>query len=377
MDPRALFFSLIGEEIFGIPCHDAVDPSALLPVFELAKKQDLAHILATPLEKRGFGNATDSNFQKQQITAIYRYELNRHELESICRVLTEAEIPHMLLKGTVIRDLYPQPYLRTSCDIDLLVKQCHLSSAAELLTDRLGYRPEKKPALHDLSLHSKSGVHLELHFSLKEHSNPMDSVLERVWAYAVLREGMTYVQDDAFLVFHTVAHMAYHFSHGGCGIKPVIDLHLLRKKLNYDETKLLSLLREAELEAFYTHALLLGEVWFGGKTHTPLTNWMENYLLQGGVYGSTENHVALGRQRAGGKLRYTLRRIWMPREQLQLRYPQMKKSALLIPWYQVRRWVETVFGGRLKNAAVEMRATRRISEDASARTDKMMKELGL
>ena len=104
---------------------------------------------------------------------------------------------------------------------------------------------------------------------------------------------------------------------------------------------------------------------------------MEQYLLRGGVYGSTENHVALERQRAGGKLRYVLKRIWMPKEQLKMRYPNMKKSALLIPWYQLRRWVETVCGGRLKHAAGEMKANRRISEDASLRTDEMMQRLGL
>ena len=34
----------------------------------------------------------------------------------------------------------------------------------------------------------------------------MDGVLSRVWEYALLREGYTYVQEAAFLLFHTVAH---------------------------------------------------------------------------------------------------------------------------------------------------------------------------
>ena len=139
--------------------------------------------------------------------------------------------------------------------------------------------------------------------------------------------------------------------------------------ISVDKEVFSSLCRQAGLEEFLTQAFLLCEVWFGGGAHTPLTLQMEAYLLRGGVYGSTENHVALERQRAGGKLR--------PREQMELRYPRMKKSPWLLPWYQLRRWAETVCGGRLKHAAGEMKANRRISEDASLRTDEMMKRLGL
>ncbi len=374
MDTKQLLFALLNEAVFGTDYTEAISEGMVEELYRLAKTHDLAHILAPSLEKRGICHG---GVQKQQMTAIYRYELSRHELASICRVLSEAGIPHMLLKGSVIRDLYPQPYLRTSCDIDLLVKKEDLKKAAEALVTSLGYTAEKDSDFHDLSLHSKSGVHLELHFSLKEHSLPMDNVLETVWDHAVLREGMTHVQDGAFLLFHNVAHMAYHFSHGGCGIRPILDLRLLEQKAAFEKEKLIALCREAGLEAFYRNAVLLGEVWFGSAPHTALTEKMEAYLLRGGVYGSTENHVALGRQRAGGKLRYAMRRIWMPREQLELRYPKMKRSAWLIPWYQLRRWAETVFRGRLKHAADEMKANREISYEASEVTDGMMKELGL
>lgn len=374
METRKLLFSLLAEEVFGTECKKNVDEGSAERLYSMSKAHDLAHLLASPFERRGISHA---GCEKQEMTAIYRYELSRHELASICRILTKASVPHMLLKGSVIRDLYPKPYLRTSCDIDLLVREDDLTRAVEVLVKELGYTAEKDPAFHDLSLHSKSGVHLELHFSLKEHSLPMDEVLETVWDHAVLREGMTYVQDTEFLIFHTVAHMAYHFSHGGCGIRPFMDLRLLEQSATFEKEELLALCRRAGLEAFYRNALLLGEVWFGNASHTALTAKMEAYLLRGGVYGSTENHVALERQRAGGKLRYAFRRIWMPKEQLRLRYPKMKKSPLLIPWYQIRRWAEIVFRGRLKHAADEMRANREISYKASAATDGMMKELGL
>ena len=379
METKAMLFSLIKEEIFGSNENAEIPSAHWEKVYALACLHDLGHIPASALERKGAAGQDELSQRmfKTQMTALYRYELNCHELKAICRVLTEEQIPHMLLKGSVIRDLYPKPYLRTSCDIDLLVKEEDLAKSAAALEAKLGYTASKEPAFHDLSMYSPSGVHLELHFNLLEHSMPMDSVLSRVWEFSLLREGYTYVQEAAFLLFHTVAHMAYHFSHGGCGIKPFMDLKLLHDKADYDKEVFSSLCRQAGLGEFYEQALRLCEVWFGAGTHTPLTLQMEAYLLRGGVYGSTENHVALERQRAGGKLRYALKRIWMPREQMELRYPRMKKSVWLFPWYQLRRWVETVFGGRLKHAAGEMKANRMISEDASLRTDEMMKQLGL
>jgi hypothetical protein len=379
METKTLLFSLLREEIFGSNETTEIPPARWEEIYALASLHDLGHVPASALERKGIAvqDELSQRMFKTQMTALYRYELNCHELKAICRVLTEAQIPHMLLKGSVIRDLYPKPYLRTSCDIDLLVKEEDLERSAVFLEQKLGYVAEKAPAFHDLSLHSKTGVHLELHFNILEHSMPMDGVLSRVWEHAVLREGYTYVQDGAFLLFHTVAHMAYHFSHGGCGIKPFMDLKLLHDQAGFEKEVFSSLCREAGLEEFYEQAYLLAEVWFGKGTHTALTLQMEQYLLRGGVYGSTENHVALERQRAGGKLRYALKRIWMPKEQLKMRYPNMKKSALLIPWYQLRRWVETVCGGRLKHAAGEMKANSRLPETASQVTDSMMKELGL
>ncbi|MBR5263400.1 MAG: nucleotidyltransferase family protein, partial [Clostridia bacterium] len=237
METKAMLFSLIKEEIFGSNENAEIPSAHWEKVYALACLHDLGHIPASALERKGVAEQDELSQRmfKTQMTALYRYELNCHELKAICRVLTEEQIPHMLLKGSVIRDLYPKPYLRTSCDIDLLVKEEDLAKSAAALEAKLGYTASKEPAYHDLSLYSPSGVHLELHFNLLEHSMPMDSVLSRVWEFSLLREGYTYVQEAAFLLFHTVAHMAYHFSHGGCGIKPFMDLKLLHDKADYDK----------------------------------------------------------------------------------------------------------------------------------------------
>ena len=100
--------------------------------------------------------------------AVYRYEKINYELGRLRKVLNEAKIPFIPLKGSVLRRYYPEPWMRTSCDIDVLVHEEAVDQAAQIIVDKLGYAYEKKQ-YHDISLMSDGGVHLELHHTIKEN----------------------------------------------------------------------------------------------------------------------------------------------------------------------------------------------------------------
>lgn len=64
----------------------------------------------------------------QQIVfrVVYCYKRMNYEYEQVCDALEKAEIPFIPLKGVVIREYYPEPWMRTSCDIDILVREKNL-----------------------------------------------------------------------------------------------------------------------------------------------------------------------------------------------------------------------------------------------------------
>ena len=64
-----------------------------------------------------------------------------------------------------------------------------------------------------------------------ENIEKLDRALERVWDYASpIADGrMEHRLTNEYLVFHVLAHMAAHFINGGCGVKPFVDLYLLKK----------------------------------------------------------------------------------------------------------------------------------------------------
>jgi hypothetical protein len=97
------------------------------------------------------------------MVAVYKYENLNYEYGRLCKTLDEAKIPFIVLKGAVIRKYYPEPWMRSSCDIDILVKESDLERATEVVKTELGFTVTDKTH-HDIQMYSPSGVMFELHF---------------------------------------------------------------------------------------------------------------------------------------------------------------------------------------------------------------------
>ena len=349
-----LLLNFIRHEVLSVPMPpvEPMDEATARKLYTLAKAHDLSHLCedttAMPAE-------VAAKFQKQTMLAVYRYERIHYEYERICDALETARIPFLPLKGSLIRAYYPAAWMRTSCDVDVLVEEGELERAVATLLP-LGFT-EQERTYHDVSLTSESGVHLELHFHIKENVESIDRLLARVWEYAVPAEGKTYahVQTNEYLLFHTVAHMSYHFLHGGCGIRPLIDLYLLRAKMPYDEQTVRGMMETCGISTFYDRAVALCEVWLEGKEHTDLTRRMERFILTGGVYGSTENLISVRQSAHQNRAVYLWRRVFPTYESLAAIHPKLKKHPCLLPFFYVRRWFRAVFCGKLGRSGKELK----------------------
>ena len=173
-------------------------------------------------------------------------------------------------------------------------------------------------------------------------------------------------------MFHHIAHMAYHFQGGGCGIRSFVDLWLMNKYYEIDEQIYHNLLREANLEIFEKHAKMLMHYWFDDGEANELILNMERYIVYGGVYGSNKQSVIIKQQKAGGKFNYFLKRIFMPYESMVILYPILKNHKWLLPVCEIHRWGK-VFSAK-DRILKETKTAIKVREDYSV---DMMKELGL
>ena len=376
----ALLRSVLCAEELDASLFGELDEAKLESLYKISKKHDLAHLLSAALDKAGLltDNEVSKKFGKQQFVAVYRYENLKYEYERICLTLEEARIPYIPLKGSVIRDLYPEPWMRTSCDIDILVHESDLEGAVTALVESLGYRANEEREYHDVSLFSDSGVHLELHFNIKENNDLLDHVLEQVWNYAepVDDGAHKFELSKEFFIYHIFAHASYHFVSGGCGIRPFVDLWILNRVWTYDRKAVIELCKQSKIEDFALAMRSLSEVWLAGEKHSELTEKMEKYLLEGGVYGTQESVIAIKQQTHGGKLGYAFSHIFASYEQLKIKYPSLK-SKLLVPVYQVRRWVDGIREKKLKRSVRLLKKNASIDKSKSDEIGSLMNELKL
>lgn len=348
-------------------------------LLSLSKHHDVAHLLGDLIarEELPVPETPKNAFDEVFCEAVLRAQLFEGELKTIASAFQKEQIRFLPLKGAVIRRLYPEPWMRTSCDIDVLIRKEDVKRAKELLMKDLGYRFEKQ-AYHELSMFSPAGVHLELHFSIEEHTETLDRVLKKCWEYAEpVKEGSCcYRFQTAFLVFHSVAHAAYHFKGGGCGVRPLIDQFLLEQKVPYDRAVYQGLIQEAGLTTFEANFARLWQVWFSGGEHDELTRRMENYILSAGVYGSLENREAI-RIVKRGRFGNLLNRIWLPYDLLIVKYPSLKDKRILQPLYEIRRWFTLFKKGKMKTIRKEVKTNLGVDPGQKEQIKSLLSDLDL
>lgn len=344
-------------------------------ITRLSQKHDLTHLIGVALES---ASPEDKNrykpFFTASIKAMYRYEWLKGEQNKIYALLEQYNIPYIPLKGAVIRDLYREPWHRTSCDIDILIPEERLEEAVSAFEKDLSYSKGKR-SLHDVPLTAPNGVHFELHFDIDE------TYVDRTefWddAKPLTQGSCRYTMSAEMVILTHIAHMAKHFANGGCGLRPFLDLWLMKEKLTYDRTKLAQMLDSHGLTEFHKAVVGLVDVWFDGKTPNETEMMVQEFLMPAGAYGDLDNRVSVVRSKEKGGALYVIYRIFPPLSILKTVYPVLAKHPCLLPVCWVRRWIRLICTGKLKKVKMEYDIYHRLDEDEVNKTKDLIQRLQL
>jgi len=231
--PAQLLFGLAGllarcEERRPIPNLTLHWPWAEL--IALAQKHRLLSVLGYALKQTALWNETPIETQCVLWQAM---EQDIARAENISRVAEEIRLvlpQARFLKGTEMRSLYPEDFLRTMNDVDVLVPEnLYLESLAILEKNGFSWNPEnreKSRFYHQASVdHLETGIQVEVHSTLfQPHRYRFDS------------QPFLHAQEDredmvAYLCAHAVSHWGRH------GLS-VLDVHLLLERGGVDPKKL-------------------------------------------------------------------------------------------------------------------------------------------
>ncbi len=273
------------------------------------------------------------------------------EITDILNDFEENGIPHMLLKGSVIKNLYPQPDMRSMCDVDILVGK-HLDSAMEVMYAH-SFELKERANLHDCYF-KKPFLNVELHSSLvDEELTELNAYFKTGFERAKLQGNFKYryiLSDEDFYIF-LLAHFAKHFKRMGTGIRSVADIWAYLKhhqSLNFDyidkEIKKIGLLK------FSKRIEKIAYNWFSKKI-VDENDPIESYIISSGAYGNylnlelnrfLQNDAQQGNYKIN-KIKYYLRVIFPDFKYMSARYPSLKKAKLFMPVYWFVRIIHTLF----------------------------------
>ena len=155
--------------------------------------------------------------------AIAQNEMVYQHADNVVRILNDAEVPNVLLKGNALRfatDGFPFATARSTNDIDVLVREPDARRMERYLLD-IGYNysaaPELTPAdhFHIRPMANEAGVSVELHFSTN-HALSYEAAWERLTSSAVKIEqgGATFqIPSATELFWHGTTHAVFHKAH--------------------------------------------------------------------------------------------------------------------------------------------------------------------
>lgn len=364
MDSKQMLFALIRIAVCGEPPREEVrtncTPQMLRQVYALGAKHDLAHLIGQGASKLQLPDSPELEMcKKAAMTALVRQTQQEYDLQKLFRLLEDTCIFFLPLKGAVLRSFYPEPWQRTSCDIDIMVKKEDIPRATALLKGE-GWTQWEQSS-NEITFVSKGKTVLELHHGFMDaHVElPVKALLEDIWQYTRPVAGAEYHMElpEEWLYCCHLAHMAKHIVYGGCGIRPFLDLWIMHKK-----TPRIVLPEGSGLEVFAHGVNKLAQIWFGDQSMDEPSEKLQEFILSGGTYGSLKNQVKMQQQKKGGKGNYLISRIFPPIAEMCGLFPILQKRVYLLPAFYIVRWCRLLFTGKWKKPMQELELLKEASD---------------
>lgn len=316
--------------------------------FNLIKEKKALHYLGLAVSK--FGVHLNSKLDKLAINsyeeAKLRYIRSEEAIKKVSELFSRNHIKHAFLKGAELRKYYPEPFYRMSNDLDVLVSEQDFKIARKLIIDVLeGTYYASTP--HDDSFIVESLlIMLELHHSIstdlpKDLKYLLDNTLENAEKVDMYQ----YKLNNTDMMLVNLSHAAKHINNGDFWLNMLTDTYHLNK-LEYDKSKIL----DARLNTF--HQTLNRLISCAGAYDK--VSKEDRELLKFVCLKKDDFHLALEKGRYHSRFSYIMHRIFAPYRSLTPRHPLLKKVPILLPIYEVARWIKMPFTHSLKHYKQEV-----------------------
>lgn len=385
MSEKEYFIYLLSCHLNGIK-PDGVSDIDWGQIYALAKKHNVIGMVMSVIKQ------LDKEFlpQKEIYSAfnqslgytVQEYELKINSIAALVSALTQARIPHLLVKGAVIRNMYPVPALRTSGDTDVVVKESDYLRVNEIL-NKNGFETEGVGG--NVATLIFGSERFEIHTELESinvqskiyFSTPFDDISEC--------SGYTYKLMPVYHLIYVITHIAHHMKIGGAGIRMLMDIDVLvRNYPKLDYNKFWQICSNIGIEKTAKTLFALCRKWFNTPVYTDFSfddeenerfyNDLSSVILDGGIFGFGNGGVGKNNlEKSIGKsgkasffisLKALFLWIFPPKEYFAECFLYYRKHPVLLPVAWFHRLFKALFVHRKKSKHYlkEMFTEKEISE---------------
>lgn len=336
-----------------VPEKSRIEAMDLAALYTVADKHLLTATVAYALESAG---VWDPAFTQAKAKAMRKLALMDTEKAAIFAKMEEAGIWYMPLKGTVLKDYYPQFGMRQMSDHDILFDARRAEDVKRIMKER-GFRVEEYGTRHHDVYFKAPVINFEMHRLL---FGP--GLYEKLYVYyrdvesRLLGDGYEkHLSPEDFYLYLT-AHEYKHYADLGTGLRSLLDTYVVLQKEVLDMAYVKAEAEKLGIAEFEEANRSLAQRLFSGEALTEEETETLQGILDSGVYGSRA--FAVQRRLSGfgyGKLRYAFERFWEPLNKnswnyrnLSEEFPFFYRHKILLPLLPFYRVLLRLFSGRLK-----------------------------
>ncbi|MBQ2854015.1 MAG: nucleotidyltransferase family protein [Oscillospiraceae bacterium] len=287
---------------------------------------------------------------------VARFAQRSIQAEALSKTLEQAGIDHILMKGYVLRELYPVPELRTFNDIDIVIRPADRQRSDELMVS-MGFQrhTDWEPVYSYFRGNELYEIHTEIMEVDVSDRADYKGYFRNMWEHAEPVSPHSFRFTPEFHFLYLLTHIAKHVHGSGAGIRMYMDVAVFVQHYGkrLDWTWIREQLRLLKLEAFAGTVLTAAESWFGVSCPmehgTPDQEVMEQFLaftMEAGTFGHHNRDEALTALKHGGqaepvsRLHHLLRETFPKAQTIESRYTYLQDKPWLLPAAWVHRLVK-------------------------------------
>ncbi len=291
-------------------------------------------------------------FENDRKKAVAREATQHIAVKKILEAFEEKGITCILLKGCLVKYLYPRPDMRMMADIDIYFKTEQAEKIKKIMLEQ-GYTAKHRGGNHDV-YYRQPFMNIEMHRRLISEDSPYNDYLNKTWERAALKPGNRYTyelsHEDFFI--YLLIHLTKHYANGGTGIRSFLDIWVYKERYKdeMDWDYIQAELNEINFQDFAENIFGLCEVWFGNAGSNVLYDEMTEYVSCSGVYGIRKHAVvsSMGIKSSKkhsvrmAKWLYSLRLFFPPLDVMKIQFPFLERMHSLLPACWVLRGLRCI-----------------------------------